>query len=123
MVEDDPTNRLLLRAVLSRASDPRIQAASVVETTTLQEARHALEASAPDLIFLDVRLPDGNGLDLAREISMAHPDGSRPRILVLSASVLQPERDAVTDAGCDAFLGKPYRPRDLLDAIDGLLNR
>jgi CheY-like chemotaxis protein len=120
MVEDDATNRLLLRAVLTRAGDNRIRDAQVDEAPTLADARRFLAAHRPDLLFLDVRLPDGDGLDLAREVLAAGP--GRPRLLVISASVLPAERDAAIAAGCDRFLAKPYRPQELLGIVAGLLD-
>jgi CheY-like chemotaxis protein len=118
LVEDEAMNRTLMRAVLTRASDPRIRLAELVEAETLADARRHLEAGSVDILLLDVRLPDGSGLDLARELVGAGE--SRPRIVILSASVLPAERAAAIEVGCDAFLGKPYRPADLLDLL-GLL--
>jgi two-component system, OmpR family, KDP operon response regulator KdpE len=118
LVEDEAMNRTLMRAVLTRASDPRIRLADLVEAETLAEAREHLGAGAIDILLLDVRLPDGSGLDLAREL-VANEE-TRPRIVILSASVLPAERAAAIEVGCDAFLGKPYRPADLLDLL-GLL--
>ena len=118
LVEDEAMNRTLMRAVLTRASDPRIRLADLVEAETLAEARSHLAAGAIDILLLDVRLPDGSGLDLAREL--VANDETRPRIVILSASVLPAERAAAIEVGCDAFLGKPYRPADLLDLL-GLL--
>ncbi|MGH2513182.1 MAG: response regulator, partial [Candidatus Limnocylindrales bacterium] len=86
-VEDDPTNLLLLRAVLARAVDPRVRGAGITEARTLQAAQEAVTTRAYDLILLDVRLPDGNGLDLARALGR-RALAMRPRILILSASVL-----------------------------------
>lgn len=119
VVEDDSTNRLLLRAVLARAGDERIREAQVDEAPTLADARRFLAGDQPDLLFLDVRLPDGDGLDLARDILSA--GAVRPRLLVMSASVLPAERDAAIAAGCDRFLAKPYRSQELLEAVVGLL--
>jgi two-component system KDP operon response regulator KdpE len=118
LVEDEAMNRTLMRAVLTRASDPRIRLAELVEAETLADARRQLGAGSVDILLLDVRLPDGSGLDLAREL-VANGE-SRPRIVILSASVLPAERAAAIEVGCDAFLGKPYRPADLLDLL-GLL--
>jgi two-component system, OmpR family, KDP operon response regulator KdpE len=118
LVEDEAMNRTLMRAVLTRASDPRIRLADLLEAETLAEARQHLAEGAIDILLLDVRLPDGSGLDLAREL--VANDDTRPRIVILSASVLPAERAAAIEVGCDAFLGKPYRPADLLDLL-GLL--
>ena len=119
LVEDEAMNRTLMRAVLTRASDPRLRLATLLEAETLAGARDHLAEADVDILLLDVRLPDGSGLDLARDL-VSSDDGRRPRIVILSASVLPAERAAAIEVGCDAFLGKPYRPADLLDLL-GLL--
>lgn len=120
VVEDDPTNLLLLRAVLERAADPRLRSAAVSEARTLAAARAAVDAAHPDLIILDVRLPDGNGLDLARAIRSGGSE-VQPKILILSASVLTTERDLALAAGGDKFVAKPYLPAELQAACAELL--
>jgi two-component system KDP operon response regulator KdpE len=117
-VEDESLNRSLLRAVLGRARDPRVAAARLDEAASLQAARGFLAGHHVDLVLLDVRLPDGNGLDLVREIRDRDPDLP---VVVMSASVLPHEREEATRAGCDAFVSKPYLARDLLDTIGRLL--
>jgi CheY-like chemotaxis protein len=112
LVEDDPTNRLLFRAVLGRSCDERLSAAQLTEAPTLSAARRLLAETAAQVVVLDVRLPDGDGLDLARELA-AQPRSQRPRVLIMSASVLPAERNAALAAGCDAFLGKPFRTAEL----------
>jgi DNA-binding response OmpR family regulator len=72
----------------------------------------------PDVVLLDVRLPDGNGLDFLRELRLV--DRS-PRVVVMSASVLAIERDLAMDAGCDAFVGKPYMPAELTATLGRLM--
>lgn len=119
VVEDQLTNRLLLRAVFARATDPTLKAATLLEAETVEAARHILERERVDLILLDVRLPDGSGLDLAGELR--DRGDRRPRIIILSASVLEMERTAALEAGGDAFMGKPFRPVELLDLIADLL--
>ena len=120
LVEDEPRNRALVQAVLSRAADERLRTSQILEAPDVATARLLLESSdLIDIILLDVRLPDGNGLDLAREIS-ARP--SPPPILVLSASVLPSERAAALRSGADDFMGKPFRAHDLYDAMTRLLD-
>jgi DNA-binding response OmpR family regulator len=119
VVEDQLTNRLLLRAVFARATDPALKAAILLEAETMAAARDILERERVDLILLDVRLPDGSGLDLASELR--DRGDQRPRIIILSASVLEMERTAALEAGGDAFMGKPFRPVELLDLIADLL--
>jgi CheY-like chemotaxis protein len=119
LVEDEPANRVLLRAVLARAQEPSLRQAELREAATLSAARAAFLDQVPELVVLDVRLPDGSGLDMAREL--ASDDPTRPAVLILSASVLPGERDAALAAGADAFLGKPYAPSELLRVIHNLL--
>lgn len=119
LVEDEAPNRALLRAVLSRAGDAAVRSASILEATTLAEARDRLAEGPVDVVLLDVRLPDGSGLDLARELRDS--DRGRPSIVILSASVLPMERFAAEEAGADAFLAKPYDPGELLDVLARLV--
>jgi CheY-like chemotaxis protein len=70
------------------------------------------------VVLLDVRLPDGNGLDLLREI---RADGGSMHVVVMSASVLASERGEAIRAGCDAFVGKPYTAAQLTDVLGRIL--
>ena len=119
VVEDQLPNRALLKATVRRAASRRVREAIMLEATTLAEARTILEARPIDLVVLDVRLPDGDGLSLARDLGEAD---ERPRILVLSASVLQSDRTVALDAGADLFMAKPFVPADLVEAMASLLD-
>ena len=116
LVEDEAPNRALLKAVFARAADPRLRQATVIEAPDLATARSVVASRRVALVLLDVRLPDGNGLTLARELR-DKPAAERPRVLILSASVLPGEREAALAAGVDRFLGKPYRPAELVDTV------
>lgn len=113
LIEDEAPNRALLRAILGRATDPRLRGAKLIEAPDLATAREVLASQPVTIVLLDVRLPDGNGLALARELQGWSP-ADRPRVLILSASVLPNERESALMAGADGFLGKPYHPPDLV---------
>ena len=116
-VEDEALNRALLREVLAR--DASLREARLIEAATLAEARAALAADRFYLLILDMHLPDGNGLEIARELQ-ARPN--RPAILVLSANVQDEHQRAATEAGADAFVGKPFRIPALIQEITRLLS-
>lgn len=116
MVEDEPVNRALLRAVLQRSGVDRLRDCELVETETLAGARESLLAHRFDVVILDVRLPDGSGLTLARELARERQTVGQ-RVVVMSASVLPAEREAATQTGCDAFLAKPFEPIELTDLL------
>ena len=116
LVEDETLNRALVRAVLDRRAE-ELPPLELVEVETLDRARAELAEHPADIILLDVRLPDGSGLDLARELRDGHTESDSPVVAILSASVLALERVAAEAAGADAFLAKPFVPADLTDLI------
>ena len=113
IIEDDSdilaANRDLLELAGYRVSTAR----------SLAAGRNAVERDNPDLIVLDILLPDGNGLDLCRELR----EGSDVRILFLSA--LNTPSDIVEGLrqGGDDYLGKPYLTEELLLRVQALLRR
>ncbi len=109
-IEDEPRNAALLRAILTPAGYALTIAA------TLAEARASLLDQTPALVLLDRHLPDGDGLDLARELRASTATGGIP-ILLLSASVLPIDRAAAEEAGCAGFIDKPVRVDALLAEV------
>jgi DNA-binding response OmpR family regulator len=85
-----------------------------------QSALKLLAEGAPDLIVLDLGLPDADGLDLCREVRAAYPD-----VLVVVVTARTDEADAVQalDGGADDFVVKPYRPVELLARLRAHLRR
>jgi CheY-like chemotaxis protein len=118
LVEDEQANRALIRAILSRARQPELAGHVLHEAATIAGARAILATEPIDVILLDVRLPDGSGLDLAAEVRASE----RPavRIVVISASVLPAERSRAVESGADAFVGKPFGAKDLIDVLVAL---
>jgi len=118
LVEDEEPNRALLRAVLARADD-RLANVVLVEAGDLATAKRVLTSRHVDLVLLDIRLPDGNGLALIPDETSR--DERSPRFVVLSASVLPTEQATALASGAAGFLAKPYRPSELIDAVVNFL--
>jgi CheY-like chemotaxis protein len=118
LVEDEAANVQLFRAVMRRAGEPLVRDARLLEAGTLAEARRLVASERIDLVLLDVRLPDGVGLDLAREL---REDPGRPAVMILSASVLPSEVERARAVGVDEFVPKPYRPMELVERIARLI--
>jgi len=88
----------------------------------LAEARERLrQAPAPELLILDIGLPDGHGLDLCRELR-AGPLKHLP-VIVLSARSDEMDRVLGLELGADDYLAKPFSPRELVARVRALLRR
>lgn len=120
LVEDEAATRALVHAAVSRADDPRVRSARLVDAPDLATARRQLTEDPPHVVVLDARLPDGDGLELARELR-APRSAARPRIIVSSASVLPAQRAAALATGADLFLAKPFRTAELTAALASML--
>jgi two-component system KDP operon response regulator KdpE len=134
LVEDEELNRTLVKAVLTRAAVTAVRDAMLLDAGTLADARRCLSTEEVDLILLDMNLPDGHGLVLARELAAGSVGGPpadaaadsakspgsgrrRPAVIAVTASVLPQDRAAAIAAGCDGFLDKPYAAADLVSVI------
>jgi two-component system KDP operon response regulator KdpE len=107
VVEDEPQMRRFLRTALV------VREFRIVEAETAKEALVAATAHNPDVILLDLGLPDGDGIDLTRRIR----EWSRAPIIVISARGREDDKVAALDAGADDYLTKPFGVNELLARI------
>jgi two-component system KDP operon response regulator KdpE len=113
VVEDDPQIRRFLRAALG-AEQYRYH-----EALTAAEGLAQTAARQPDLVVLDLGLPDGDGLDVIRKIR----EWSRVPIVVLSARGQEKDKIQALDLGADDYVGKPFAIGELLARIRAALRR
>lgn len=111
LVDDDPQLRLASKVVLERTGY------DVVQASTGAEALARLSETQPDLILLDVMLPDTNGIDLCKHIRSNH-NAHNVYIIMLSGHKKESEaRTAGLEAGADDYLVRPVANRELLARI------
>jgi two-component system, OmpR family, response regulator RpaA len=91
----------------------------IMTAATALEAATRMEEFQPDLVLLDVRLPDVSGLDVCRHFRSGRKGGRPPAIFVMSAYGRELERDALNRSGADDFLSKPVSIADLRRRIRG----
>ena len=115
LVEDDSLLRHAFKLLLEDAGY-RIQ-----EAGTAHEALEKARAAAPDLILLDLGLPDAPGLDVARTLRLNEPTQDTP-IVALTGRVGADEKQECIDAGCTAYLAKPIPAKELLKRLSEYLN-
>ncbi|MEM6990975.1 MAG: response regulator transcription factor [Myxococcota bacterium] len=114
VVEDDDNLRLPLADVLED------EGYLVDAVANGADALSAAERDAPDVVILDIMLPDIDGYTVCAKLREA---GSRAGVLMLTARTLEDDVVRGFDAGADDYLAKPYRLRELLARVGSLLRR
>lgn len=107
VVEDDKEIRAFIRSSLS------IEGFAVQTAVSVSEAKAMLHNDLPDVMVLDLGLPDGDGIELVREVRKQH---NLP-ILIVSARHQEAQKILLLDAGADDFLTKPFSIGELLARI------
>ncbi len=110
VVEDQEDNRQILRDLLSSANY------EMSEAENGQEALDAVAKERPDLILMDIQLPIMDGYEATRRIK-GNPATKDIPIIVVTSYALSGDEGKARDAGCDAYVTKPYSPRQLLAKI------
>ena len=114
LVDDEPQITDVLRTYLER------EGLSVETCGTVAEALVFLEGEAPDILVLDVTLPDGTGLDVLRAASAP---GTRIPTLMLTARSDEADRVVGLELGADDYVSKPFSPREVVARVRSILRR
>jgi two-component system cell cycle response regulator DivK len=109
VVEDQEDNRQILRDLLGSVGYEIIEAGDGEEAVKLAALR-------PDLILMDIQLPELDGYEATRRIKADARLRDIP-IIVVTSYALSGDEDKARAAGCDAYVTKPYSPRHLLAKI------
>ena len=113
VAEDEDSNFELVRIVLSKRYR-LLRSVNGIEAVTFCEEEH------PDLILMDIRMPDMNGLDATRIIKEVNHDIP---VVALSAYAFDENIREAKQAGCDEFMAKPFRVEDLIDMVEKYVNK
>jgi len=95
--------------------------AQIRMVSTIKEARHFLKNNKTDLVVLDLRLPDGNGLEFYGEMQTSLLDKSIPTIIVSSDNDLSSKIAAFSSGVCD-YIVKPYAPMELRARVQRIIS-
>lgn len=113
IVEDEPNIVESLRFLLEREGlDVAVQSDGAF-------AIDSVVATQPDLMILDVMLPNRSGFDILRE--MHQIPGIRPKVMVLTAKGQARDRDTAEDIGVDSFMTKPFSNKEIMATVLRLL--
>ena len=110
VVEDQEDNRRILRDLLTSAGYELIEAVTGEEGVTMAETH------CPDLILMDIQLPDLDGYEATRRIK-ANPALRHIPLIAVTSYALSGDDVRALETGCDAYIAKPFSPRALLAKV------
>ena len=114
VVEDNESNMYLIGFIL------RENGHEVIEATTGREAVDFAIKERPDLIIMDIQLPDIDGLKATKMIRESGADGKIP-IIALTSYAMVGDKNKVLDAGCRGYIEKPINPEIFMEEIEKYL--
>ena len=114
IVEDNPLNMKLFCAMVGS------QGYDVLEASDGRAALDLAHRQHPDLIIMDLQLPDMSGLDVTRSLK-ADADTSDIAIIATTAYALRGDEEKIRASGCDGYMAKPIAVSELLDLIELLI--
>jgi len=113
-VEDNYENRTLVRRLLQSFGY------LVLEADSADEALNVLSTNHPDLILMDINMPDVDGYSLTQQIK-AMPEFHSTPVIAITANVMRGDREKTLQAGCDSYIEKPIDVDHFLDMISSYL--
>lgn len=113
-VEDNPDNRLLVRRLLTAFGY------QVVEAENASQALEVLKTTQPDLILMDINMPDMDGYTLTIQLK-SKPELMDVPIIAITANAMRGDRERTLDAGCDGYIEKPIDIDKFIDQIERFL--
>ncbi len=115
-VEDNPQNMRLVHKMLAASGYKLLEAPDGI--TGLEMTCQCV----PDLILMDINLPDIDGLEVTRRIK-ATPELRHIPVVALTANAMHGDRERFLNAGCDGYISKPVTRSELLNTIALILER
>ena len=110
VVEDTEDNRQIIRDLLSSVGYELMEATDGAEGVAMAQSQH------PDLILMDIQLPQMDGYEATRQIR-ATPELAQVPIIAVTSAALSGDEAKTRAAGCDGYIAKPFSPRKLLAKV------
>ncbi len=114
IIEDNEKNMKLVRDVL------QVKGYETMEAGTAEDGLAMAAARKPDLVLMDIQLPGMNGIQALGELR-SDPAMANIPVIAITASVMQQDRKHITEAGFDAYLGKPLDLKEFLRTVKRIL--
>ena len=114
VVEDNSANQMLIDAVLQAGGF------AVTVVSSAKEAAQSLARQRPDLILMDIQLPDQDGISFTKQLK-ADPKLASIPVVAVTAYAMSTDRQLILEAGCAGYIAKPFDTRTLADQVRAFL--
>ena len=114
VIEDNDTNRYMITFLLNK------HGYNVVEARNGKTGVKLAISDKPDLIIMDIQLPDINGLEATRRIRASEANGDIP-IIALTSYAMDGDKEKALAAGCSGYIEKPVNPETFIEQINKCL--
>src|SRR5256885_11885609 len=116
VIEDSPVNMALTVAILENAGH------TVLQADHAQAGIEKARTEQPDLVLMDIQLPDLDGLAATRMLK-SDPRTAKLPVIALTAFAMKGDEDETRAAGCDGYVTKPIRYKEFLAEVDKVMRR
>ncbi len=114
IIEDNDKNLKLVRDVL------QVKGYTTIESGNAEDGLVLARERKPDLVLMDIQLPGMNGIE-ALGVLRADPTTAAIPVVAVTASVMAQDRSKITEAGFNAYVGKPINLKEFLDTVQRML--
>ena len=110
IVEDDPKSLILARDLL------QVSGYKTIEATDGKQGVELAKSKKPDLILMDIQMPEVGGLEATRILKADAATRNIP-VLALTASVMKEDKERILETGCDGYITKPFDIKEFLKTV------
>jgi CheY-like chemotaxis protein len=118
VAEDNPVNMMLIRSIVNKIAPD----SSLIEVSNGLEAVEYCQTNTPDIVLMDIQMPEMNGYEATKAIRLLNKEQNLP-IVAITAGNVKGEKEKCLEAGMDDFVVKPIREENIIAVFDKWLDR
>lgn len=116
IVDDSATTRAIIKRTIQMCG---IETHALLEAPDGQKALEIIRAQKPDLVFMDINMPNMNGIDTTRAIR-AEPAIAKTRVVIVSSESTASRQSQLRNEGVEGYITKPFTPERIRDVISSV---
>lgn len=116
MAEDNETNQMLIKKILEKLGYKPVIVSNGIE------ALHHIKMYKTDVLFLDIQMPELNGIEAAKILTQQNDSSIRPYIIAMTANASQTDKEDCMASGIDQYLSKPFHKEEIADLLNQFIS-